>query len=264
MEGKRDEGLEAPGLILELPQLDQVVDPVFWRFDMAVKHGSIGPESQAVGSSHDFQPLLGAGFTATNFLSNPVIQNFSSSSRKRAQPCFLQSKKNILEGKAREVSKVFYLHRGKSLNVNMGKLLFQPPDCLHIVAERKVGMEAIYNVKLRDSQRERVSGFLNCFLNTHGIGIWIIPVSAEGTEFAAGDADVSHVEVSIDIEEDVVLSFSLLDPSSQIAQGQEVVGLHEGQPVFSGEPLAGEDLFTDVTNVVVYGYVQGSSSPVGK
>ena len=41
VKGKRDEGLKSVRLILQMAQAQQVVDAIFFVFDMPIEHGAI-------------------------------------------------------------------------------------------------------------------------------------------------------------------------------------------------------------------------------
>ncbi len=66
MEGQRDEGDEAVGLVLQLAELEQVVDALFFGFHVTIEHGGIGAQADFVGLARDAEPHLAADFVVAN------------------------------------------------------------------------------------------------------------------------------------------------------------------------------------------------------
>ena len=75
MERQRNERLEAVGLVLQRAQLEQVVDPVFVVFDVAVEHGGIRLQPDLVRQLRRIQPLVAVDLVVADDVAHAVGKN---------------------------------------------------------------------------------------------------------------------------------------------------------------------------------------------
>ena len=85
VERQRDEGLEAAGLVLELAEPDQVVDPVHRAVDMAVEHGGVRVQAQPVGRAVDVEPALGRRLGPADLLADLGMEDLGTAAGQAAQ-----------------------------------------------------------------------------------------------------------------------------------------------------------------------------------
>src|SRR5436190_1166648 len=98
MKSQRNEGLEPPGLVLQLAQADQVVDAMPRLFDVAVKHRRIRLESQLVGFAVDAEPGFGVGLVLANLVADVGVEYFRAAAGQAAQASFFELGENLLGG----------------------------------------------------------------------------------------------------------------------------------------------------------------------
>ena len=72
MERQGDEGYEALRVVLQVAEFYQMVYAVLFGFDVAVEHGAVGVQAQAVGGSGDFQPLVAGDFVVADDAADSV------------------------------------------------------------------------------------------------------------------------------------------------------------------------------------------------
>src|SRR5262245_64513758 len=59
-----DEGQEPAGLVLLLPETEEMVDALLDRLDVAVEHGGVGPDPKRVRDAVDLAPASRIGLAA--------------------------------------------------------------------------------------------------------------------------------------------------------------------------------------------------------
>src|SRR5665811_271415 len=85
MERQRDEGLEAAGLVLSLPQTDQMVDTLLGGLDVAVEHGRVGPDTTAVRKLVDLEPLLARDLLGAHLVAHAPGQHLGAATGEAPQ-----------------------------------------------------------------------------------------------------------------------------------------------------------------------------------
>src|SRR5207248_1165801 len=88
MKRQRDKRLEAAGLVLQLAQSTEVIDPMPRLLDMPVKHGGICSQSQSVSFAVDVEPVLGVGFVFADPIANVRMKYFGPAPRHASQAGF--------------------------------------------------------------------------------------------------------------------------------------------------------------------------------
>src|ERR1039458_4893983 len=83
MKGKWNKSLEAPGLILQGAQFEQVVDAVLVVFDMAVEHGGVRFQPDLVGKASGIEPLIAVNLVIANNVPHAIGKNFSAAAGQR-------------------------------------------------------------------------------------------------------------------------------------------------------------------------------------
>src|SRR5262249_30937551 len=78
------------GLVLEPAQLAQMIDPMFKRLDVAIKHGAGAATTHFVPGAMDLEPFLRRFLAAANRVAHDRIKNFRAASGNRAQPVLAQ------------------------------------------------------------------------------------------------------------------------------------------------------------------------------
>ena len=86
LERKRNKPSEPAGLILELPQLPQVISPMSKRLDVSVKHRACAAATHRMPGAMDIEPLVGGFLAATDLIAHDRIENLSANTGYRNKP----------------------------------------------------------------------------------------------------------------------------------------------------------------------------------
>ena len=81
MECQRNEAIEPAGLILEISQSKQMIDPLFQRLNVAVQHRCIRMHAHPVYSAGNFQPSRARDFVTCNQGPGSLSKNFGAAPR---------------------------------------------------------------------------------------------------------------------------------------------------------------------------------------
>ena len=148
MEGQGDETLKALSLVLQLPQPDQVVDPLFHGFNMPVEHGGIGLQSAEVHPPGDFEPAFARHLVVTNEVAGALGKDLGPSPGATVHSRLPKSPDGLIDGQLGPAGQEIQLNHGKGLEMNFGEARLQTAEQVGIVGEGKIGMQATHDVKL--------------------------------------------------------------------------------------------------------------------
>ena len=90
MKRQRDKRHEAMRLVLQLAQLDEVIDALFLRFHVPVKHRGVGAQADFMRLPRDVEPHLPADLVIADDPAHPRVKNFRAATRKRIDARFFQ------------------------------------------------------------------------------------------------------------------------------------------------------------------------------
>ena len=85
LEGERNKAGETSRFILELPQLSQVVDPVFVRLDVPVEHRASAAATHPVPGSMHVKPFRSAFLAPAQFIAHSRIENLGAAPSERTE-----------------------------------------------------------------------------------------------------------------------------------------------------------------------------------
>ena len=114
-------------------------------------------------------------------------------------------------------------------------------------------MQAAYDVELGDRFGVAGSCRLPGLFEGHGVTCCVALGAAEGAETAVGYANVSGVNMPVDVEVGDVAMHPLAHVVGQPAYGQNVAGIVERHAIVEAQPLAGEDLLRNRLDARVVG-----------
>ena len=123
----------------------------------------------------------------------------------------------------------------------------QARDDVDVVAEVEVRALAADHVDLREAgQLPLPDRVLHELLARVRVGVLLLLRDREGAELALHAADVRLIQVQVLDEEDAVVA-AALPPGEigELAEPEQVVGLHQRDAVFEVESLAGPDFLAD-------------------
>ena len=96
VEGERDEGQEAAGLVLQVAQAQQVVDPLLVRLHVAVEHRAVGRDAEPVGGAVGVEPEVGMLLARGNQTAHAVGEHLGTASGQGAEPGVAQPPEHLL------------------------------------------------------------------------------------------------------------------------------------------------------------------------
>ena len=106
-------------------------------------------------------------------------------------------------------------------------------------------MEAAHDVQLGRAPLAGLPRPLDHLVAVHHIGLGLVQIGPEGTEVASVNAHIRRIDVRVDI---VVAEIAVVPLAHQVghrAEGEEVVGVLEGESVLETQPLPGFHLLPD-------------------
>ncbi len=125
MKRQRDEGDEAVGLILKRPQFHQVIDAVFFVFNVPVEHGAVGMEPQLMRRARDVQPLLAGDFVIADDAADAFGENFRAAAGQRIHARVLQPFEHFARRDFRALRQISDLDHGEGLQMHLREALLQ-------------------------------------------------------------------------------------------------------------------------------------------
>src|SRR2546425_5048793 len=125
--------------------------------------------------------------------------------------------------------------------------LAEPAEHVEVVGEPQLGMQPAHDVELAGRVVARRVRFGEDLVEAAGVGTIFPRHARERAEHAgvAQHANVRRVEMLVRREEHAVAVAAAVREVAEPADGEEVVGLEQGQPVVARQPLAALDLLGD-------------------
>ena len=240
---QRDEGLESAGLVLERPQLQQVVDAVLFVLDVAVEHGAVRLEAQVVRRARHLDPLVGRDLVVADNAPHPFAEDLGAASGERVHAGLDQPRDRFGVGGPRSLRQVGDLHHGQRLQVHPREALLQAAEHLAVPIQRQFGVQSADDVKLRDRLAIPVARRFPRLLERHGVGARVLGPFAERAQPATRHANVGGVDVPVDVEVGDVAVQPLAHQVGHITHRQQVRCAVERQAVFVIEAHSCRGLF---------------------
>ena len=98
MEGERDEGQEAAGLVLQVAQAHEVVDALLVGLDVAVEHRAVGRHPEPVRAPWTCEPFVGGAPCPAHHAPHAVGEDLRAAARQRAEPGALELGQHLRRG----------------------------------------------------------------------------------------------------------------------------------------------------------------------
>ena len=118
LERPADEGREAAGLVLQLPQPLQVLDALGRRLDVAEHHRAGGPAAQLVPGAVDVQPLVGQHLVLRDRLAHAIDEDLRPAAGQAAHAGLLQPAQDLRKRQLVELVKVPDLRGAEGVQVD--------------------------------------------------------------------------------------------------------------------------------------------------
>src|SRR5665647_2328543 len=140
LEGPRDEGGEAAGLVLKVADAAQVLDALRRRVERAEHHRRGRLHAEAVGGAHDAEPGVGGDLVRADGAAHAVDEHFGAAAGQAVETGRLEAAQRLLYGQVAYRRDVHDLGRGQRVDVDRVALLDAAEDLLE-PADVEVGMQ---------------------------------------------------------------------------------------------------------------------------
>jgi len=121
LERPTDEGGEASGAVLQIPQSLQVLKSFLNGLDVTEHHRCAGVEPDLVGAFHDLEPFVGVALERRDSGAHSVDKDFSTSSGDGTESGCLELAEHIRYGHSENLGEVLELGRRESVHVDVWK-----------------------------------------------------------------------------------------------------------------------------------------------
>ena len=109
---------EAVRFVLQFAEEEQMLDALFFVFDVAVKHGGVGAQADFVRGARDFQPLLAGSFVVADDSAHARIENFRAAAGERIHSGFFQGEERVANAELRDAREIADLHHGERFQMD--------------------------------------------------------------------------------------------------------------------------------------------------
>ncbi len=242
IEGQRNEALKPFRLVLELPDVEEVLDLLLDRLDMTVEHGGVRLEPCPVDLAGHLEPSLVIQLGAKELLMHPVTEDLGSAAGNAGKARALEILEDVPQRLFRRPGDLGQLDHGKGLDLRLGTGRTDRPEDVQIVLIGEFRVDPGDHMDLADH-------LIAVFLETGDDIVWrerVAPGVAgrgvEGAEFAQLVADVGVVDVEV---ADVVGGIAVHALPDDIGQGTHRGQLRrpvEAQAIVIVQALALDDL----------------------
>ena len=111
--GPGDKGGKSSGLILDIPEPDQMLDDLLVCLQAAEHHGRGRGHAEFLGGSHDLCPLPPPDLVRTHFFSDPVNEDLGAPAGNRIQAGGFETFKRIQNADSRLLCNEMISRQGK-------------------------------------------------------------------------------------------------------------------------------------------------------
>ena len=247
MKRQRDERLEPARLVLQRPRAQHVVHALLGGLDVAVEHRHVRPHAEPVGDAVDVQVAVGPALVVADFPADALGENLGAAAGQRVEPGRHQLAQHLLVRLAVEIGEEGNLHRGETLQMDIGPDALEAAQQLRVVVERQIGMQPVDDVDFGEGLGGAAAELVPGFVERHRVGAGVAGLEPrERAEEAARHADVGRLDADVVVVEGLravpLLAFAIGQP----AHRQEVGTVEKPHTVGEIEPDAGIQLVRNV------------------
>ena len=179
--------------------------------------------------------------------SHAIGEDLCTAARERPEPDRLELAQHLLVREPGERRHVVDLGRRVALEKDVGKRLVELRDRVPVEVEGDVGVLAVHHVDLGEAGELPLrEGVRDELVGGDRVGLLLLLGRRERAELALHAADVRLVQIHVLHEEDAVVPAPhAAGEVGELADGEQVVGLEEREPVVEVETFARLDLCPD-------------------
>ena len=180
--------------------LDQVLDALARRLDVAVHHRGRRGQSESVGRAHDRQPAVGVGLSGRYGPPHAVIENLGPGSGQRIEAGVHQPAQRRLVVERADAGDVGDLGCAESVQLQRGIKPLELAEQVLVKVDAELGMQSALQQQLVAPQSKRLVDFPHVLVDRRHIGPFpVVRLAVEIAELAARDADVRNIDVAVDL-----------------------------------------------------------------
>src|SRR6478736_3229843 len=155
LERKRNKPGEPAGLILQLPQLAQMIGPMSKRFDVSVEHRARAASAHRMPDAMHVEPFGGGFLPAANLVAQDRIENLSPTPGDRTKPGFAKNFQRVANRHLEDsLGQMTDFDGGKCLYMQLRIKRAQSFQEIEVPVFFQSRMQSAYHVHLGDAERE--------------------------------------------------------------------------------------------------------------
>src|ERR1700730_4806402 len=237
---QRNECSEAVRFILQFTQGQKMIDALFFRFDVAVKHRSVGAQADFMRRARDVEPLLAADLVVADNFPHPRMKNFGAAAGQRVHARILERQESVANRKLGDAREVSHLDHRERFQVHCRAAFFQAAHQVEEIFKWQIGMEAANHVEFRRAFAHSLFGPLVNLFECKRVRAGRVGIAAKRAKLAMRDAHVGGIDVAIYVEKTRVAVAVLADGVRKPANREQVRGAIEQDAVVKAQALACE------------------------
>src|ERR1700686_2108285 len=242
MERQRNKSLEAPSLILQSAQFEQVIDAICIVLDVPVQHRGIRFQPNLMRHPRRIEPLIAVNLVIANNMPHPVSKNFRPATRQRIHTRFFHLYQRLANTQLGPLRQVSNLHHGESLHVDQRKTLLQPRNQIKKILERQIRMQPANNMKLRNRFAISRRRSLKSLVQRHGVSARRVLLTPKSAQPASRHANIRRINMPVDVEVSLVPMHPLANPISQPTHGKNIARPVKHKRISLVQALASKNL----------------------
>jgi hypothetical protein len=239
LEAPGNEGGEAPGFLLQVVELLQMIDAVFVIFADAEHHGRGGAHADLVRRAVHINPVTREALQAGDFVADFVVQNLSAAAGDGIESGIAQAENRIANAEFAVLGNGDDLRSRVAMQMNLREALFDSAQHFFVPVDFEVGMQAALH---QDSGASEFDGLADLFVDRIELeDVTFLRGGAfqravEGTEGAVLGAEVGVIDVAVDDVGDRALGMQLAADSVGFhADANQVIGVEQVEGLGFGE-----------------------------
>src|SRR5262245_44369656 len=167
LECKRNKPREPAGLILQLPQLAQMISAMGKRFDVSVKHRACAAATHRMPGAMHVEPFSGRFLSAADLVAHDRIENLGATPGDRTKPCVTENLQRISNRHLKDsLGQMTRFDGSESLYMQVWIEPPQPSQEIEVPVFFQSRMQSADHVHLGHAEpkriRHRLKDFVNC------------------------------------------------------------------------------------------------------
>ena len=220
VERQRDEGHEAPGLVLQFAQRQQVLDALLVRLDVVVQHRAVRLETKVVRDPMGLEPLCTRLLARRDDLAHTRREDLGTATRQGVETGVDQCPQHLLMLEVGGARHVMDLGGGKELEIYTRQTLLERRRDVDVVLEIEVRILATNHVDLGVVlRRTHLLRVRDEVVDVPHDRVGLLRRARKGAELALDSTDRRVVEVQVVDEEDLVGATALA--AGKVGEGTE-------------------------------------------